>query len=113
MRVTLDYKDQLLLIQGQPPLTWPVVQQEPPSFMVSLHPGCHLYNLPEHPLPFFYPSKSPLYRYVAIIPLPLNLRQFNSYTFKFKRVGRIVLGSPTAHEGKELVDEPDAAVFGS
>lgn len=113
VRVTLDYRSQLPLIWRQPWVTWPTVRQEPPAFMDSLHPGGYLHSLPEFPLPFFYPCKSSLYRCVAIISLLWNLGQFNSYVFKFKRVARIVPGSPTAQQGKELVDGPDAAVFGS
>lgn len=113
VRVTPDYRSQLLLTRGQPRLTWPTVQREPPAFVVSLHPGGCLYSLPEFPLPFFYPCKSSLCRCVATISLPLNLRQFDCYVFKFKRVARIVPGSPRAQQGTELVDGPDAAVFGS
>lgn len=113
MRVTLDYRSQLLLTWGQLRLTWPMVQREPPAFMVSVHPGGYLYSLPEFPSPFFYPCKSSLCRCVATISLPLNLRQFDCDVFKSKWVARIVPGSRTAQQGTELVDGPDAAVFGS
>lgn len=86
VRVTLDYRSQLLLTQGQPRLPWPMVQQELPACMASLHPDGYLYNLPEFPFPFFYLCKSWLCHCAAIISLPLILRQFDPNVFKFKWV---------------------------
>lgn len=109
MRVTLDYRSQLLLTRGQPRLPWPMVQQELPACMASLHPGSYLYNPPEFPFSFFYPGKSLLCHCVAIISLPLILRQFDSYVFKLRWVACPGKPHSSAEQGVWILMEADGS----
>lgn len=109
MRVTLDYRSQLLLTRGQPPLPWPMVQQELPACMASSHPGSYLYNLPEFPFSFFYPCKSLLCHCVAIMSLPLIFRQFDFYVFKLKWVASPGKPHNSAEQGVWILMEADGS----
>lgn len=84
-----------------------MVQQELSACMASLHPGSHSCNLPEFPFSFFYPCKSLLCHCVAIISLPLILRQFVSYIFELKWVASP--GSPSAEQGIWILKEADGS----
>lgn len=109
MRVTLDYRSQLLLTRGQPRLPWPMVQQELSACMASLHTGSYLYNLPELPFSSFYPCKSLLCHCVAIISLPLILRQFDSYVFQLKWVASPGKPHSSAEQGVWILMEADGS----